>query len=81
MIKPDGDTLIAIALLNRHNPVFVAWLKGWRIAELDKLPLSTADKTPTLQGRVQILTELISLIDKATEITNKPKVDRLPYPN
>lgn len=75
MIRPDADTLKAIAAAAKTNPAFVQWLADWRTHELEKLPHVASGSVGIAQGRCQVLTELYKLMqdspNMAAELRSK----------
>lgn len=62
MIRPDHETLQAIASFAKSNPHFVKWISDWRAHELEKLPFVSSSAISVAQGRCQVLTEIHKLM-------------------
>lgn len=67
MITPTDDILKVVAATSRNYPEFTRWFEEWKKIEMEKLPYSL-NNTGVQQGRAQVLTELIKLINEAPDI-------------
>ena len=67
MIQATDEIVKLLAVTSRHHPVLKEWFRDWYEAELTKLPYALSN-TGVQQGRAQVLSELVKLIDKAPEI-------------
>jgi len=67
MIKPSDELVKVIAVTSSRHPEFKKFFQEWYMAELTKLP-NALNNTGVQQGRAQVLTELMKLIEQAPEI-------------
>lgn len=77
MIQPERDTLQAIALLKSHNPLIYNWLREWHKLELNRLPVVLVN-TGVAQGRCQVLSDILNIIENPTPTVAKPRRDATP---
>lgn len=73
MIKPTDNILKVIAVTSTHHSEFQRWFNEWKDAEMEKLPYALSN-TGVQQGRAQVLTELIKLIEEAPDIVAKRRL-------
>lgn len=72
MNRPDERVMHGLAQLARHNLAVAEWLEASYRTELERLPYA-GDGSAVLQGRCQVLHELVKLIKEApNNLTAKP---------
>ena len=72
MIRPDERVMHGLAQLARHNLAVAEWLEASYRSELERLPYA-GESSAVLQGRCQVLHELVKLItDAPNNLTAKP---------
>lgn len=64
MSRPDKDVAEQIAIISRMYPDVATWLREWKNAELERLPMML-NNTAMAQGRCQVLTEICKIFDSA----------------
>lgn len=64
MSRPDKDVAEQIAIISRMYPDVATWLREWKNAELERLPMML-NNTAMAQGRCQVLTEICKIVDSA----------------
>lgn len=70
MIRPDPKIVKLMAVVARQYPDLVEWIETWRTHELENLP-SALNNTAVLQGRCQVLGELVKFIKEAPDTAAK----------
>jgi hypothetical protein len=66
--RPPDEVLAALA---RTNHALVPWLSEWRQKELDQLPFASPTNVAVAQGRCQVLTEMLRLVQDAKDMAAK----------
>lgn len=70
MTRPSQEAMIALA---RSSHVLTPWLRDWRQKELDQLPFAAPNNVAVAQGRCQVLTEVLRLVQGAQDIAAKSR--------
>lgn len=70
MIRPDDDVILTLA---RNNHVLTRWLAEWRQQELDRLPNAGPQNVAVMQGRCQVLTEILKLVQDSPNLAAQPR--------
>lgn len=73
MTRPDPELLRLLANMSGQYPAFVEWLGEWRQRELETLPNVAPQAVAVAQGRCQVLTELLKLLQDSPELAAKPR--------
>ena len=68
MIKPSSEDIRVISSVARQHPHFLEWLGEWRKRELEQLPYVTNQALTVAQGRCQVLTELVKLLNDSPNL-------------
>lgn len=71
MRNPNGEQHRQIAHVAKAQPGLLEWLKEWRMQELERLPMALGN-TAIAQGRCQVLSELVKLIEDSPNTLAKP---------
>lgn len=66
MIRPDPKIIKQMGAMVRQYPDLLGWLEDWRTHELDNLP-NALNNTAVMQGRCQVLGELVKFAKESPE--------------
>lgn len=70
MTRPPAEVVVALA---RTSHVLTPWLREWRQKELDQLPFAAPNNVAIAQGRCQVLTEVLRLVQGAQDTAAKSR--------
>lgn len=73
MIRPEPELLRLLVNMAGQYPAFVDWLGAWRQRELETLPNVAPQAVAIAQGRCQVLTELLKLLQDSPELAAKSR--------
>lgn len=65
MPRPNKEELEQVASIAQQRIVFVDWLKKWKAEEAERLMKANQESFAVVQGRCQVLSELLELLDEA----------------
>lgn len=67
MIKPDSETMKAMAQSTRQFPAVLDYLENWMQYEVHQLPNVKDESVARAQGRCQVLKEVVDLLQKSPD--------------
>lgn len=73
MTRPDPELIRVLTNMTGQYPMFVEWLGSWRQRELETLPNIAPQAVAIAQGRCQVLTELLKLLQDSPELAAKSR--------
>jgi hypothetical protein len=74
MTRPDPELFRLIVTMAGQYPAVVDWLGAWRQRELETLPNVAPQAVAIAQGRCQVLTELVKLLQDSPELAAKSRL-------
>jgi len=72
MIRPDEQTVKALAHVAQNVPAVGKWLKQWSTTELKRLP-AAVNHSAVAQGRCQVLEEISDLFEQAPSLADQKR--------
>jgi len=73
MTRPDPELFRLIVTMAGQYPAVVEWLGAWRQRELETLPNVAPQAVAIAQGRCQVLTELVKLLQDSPDLAAKSR--------
>jgi hypothetical protein len=74
MTRPDPELFRLIVTMAGQYPAVVEWLGAWRQRELETLPNVAPQAVAIAQGRCQVLTELVKLLQDSPDLAAKSRL-------
>lgn len=71
MIRPTPEVVRALAVVAKQYPDVTEFLDNWKKHELEALPYALQNQA-LAQGRCQVLSELVKLVNSAPDLAAKP---------